>query len=203
MVETALISALRTKCNLHPGMSQWRFRPFGVPSKFIDRRDTLLSYETLCRKAVDVGGLLLVYVNSRNFDDGRKGYNLAQPPSDDDIVTRVDRWWQLAKYTANWKMGVERGPRYLLGVSGPPAARFVVASCEIANWKKWDAAAYSARNGLITIPVKTARNLDALQLRGTRIEQTPSLSFGPYRPQQFILLHENGDRLGGVKPRLT
>lgn len=79
MVETVLISALRTKCNLHPGMSEWRLRPFGVPPQFVDRRDTLLSYESLCVKAKDVGGLLLVYVSSSDFDDGRKGYDLAGP----------------------------------------------------------------------------------------------------------------------------
>ncbi len=199
MVETVLISALRSTHNVHPGKPHWRFRPFGVPPKYVDRRDTLLDYKALLDAAKEVGGLLLVYVNSRDFEDGRKGYDFASPPNDQTILRRVDRWWQLARKAIDWKNGTEKGPAYLIGLSGPPSARFIVACCKIADWRSLDTASYSQQGGLLRIPVTDKGGLDALHLRGVGVEESPLLTFGSFRHQQYILIREDGQRRGGVK----
>jgi hypothetical protein len=197
MVETVLISAMRTRHNVHPGMSEWRLRPFGVPPQFVDRRDTLLTYQDLRATATQHGGLLLVYVNSQDFDDGRQGYDLATPPSDDVIATRVDRWWQLAKQSRKWTDGTELGPRYLLGLSGPPGARFIVASCKIADWRR--SGVETPGGGLIRVPLVATPKLDALKFRGVRVSNSPDLHFGSFRHQQYILIGKDGERWGGAK----
>src|SRR5262249_55449248 len=51
-VETALISALRTTCNIARGQNRWRFRPLGVPLSLAERpQEEELTFATFKKEA--------------------------------------------------------------------------------------------------------------------------------------------------------
>ncbi len=99
-VETALISAMRTTCNVAQGQNRWRFRPLGVPLDQAERpHEEKLTFAELKEKAGKkyLFPVLFVRINDEFFEeDGRPGYDLSNLPPDKDILARIDRWWQLA-----------------------------------------------------------------------------------------------------------
>lgn len=202
-VETALISALRTDCNIAPGHNRWRFRPLGVPSNCAERvQMEELTFDTLKQEAGKAGmfPILFVRINEEDFDsDGRTGYDPSEPPPDMDILSRMDRWWQLERRLDDWIRDPWSGPGLLLGINGPPGAQIIIGAVFVARilWT----IAETTEGGLLQIPTCGPADLDALGLRGRRVSRSLGLRFGTFRQQQFILLKENGSREGGASPR--
>jgi len=194
-VETALISALKAKCNRAPGQTKWQFRPLGVPEKYADR----LTLSALERKdflqIVGGGSVLFVYVNDKNFTDGRVGYDPATPPSDSRILQRIDKWWQLGRYTAEWVETPANGPSVLVGISGRPGSRVVIGAVRInsSGWKN----AKRDEDGLLRIPTSGPSNLDAFELRGRRVSANANIMFGAFSHQFFIIMNRTGKSIGG------
>ncbi len=190
-LETALISACmpakalqRAFFNISKGQSQYRFRPFGVPAEYAERTLNPLGTADLRALCVQVGGtLMFVRINQTNFEtDGRLGYDPASPPSDEETLNRVDRWWQVASRVPQWAASPASSPALLIGVTGLPGAQYVIASIEVDR-DGWSAAE-RWRDGLLRIPVQ-GLDLDAVGLRGRPIRQDVGLSFGSFRQRQF------------------
>ncbi len=134
-VETVLISALKPDCNRAPGQTRWIFRPLGVPESFVDRLNLppLTRSDFLQpREGVCPGPVLFVYISSKNFED-RPGYDLAKPPTDEQILDRMVKWWELGKHVARWSDDFKRSPALLVGVSGSPDARIVIGFCDCGS----------------------------------------------------------------------
>jgi len=64
--------------------------------------------------------ILFVIVNDVDLDEGPVGYNPANPPSDEQIYERVDRWWQLQKMLPQWTSAPSESPGLLIGIYGSP-----------------------------------------------------------------------------------
>jgi hypothetical protein len=201
-VETALISAMRTTCNIAGGQNRWRFRPLGVPLSRAERpQDEELTFATLKKDAskANLFPILFVRINEEYFDsDGRFGYDPSKPPRDKDILARIDRWWQLARRLDDWITNPTSSPGLLVGIYGPPGAQIVIGSVFIAR-ESWSTA--ETCEGLIHVPTRGPADLDALELRGRRISREVGLRFGPFRQQVFILLKADGTREGGASSR--
>lgn len=164
-VETALISSYRlTLVNIHRGELRHRFRPYGVPYKFADR----LSEPSLDIKAIKKksgGPVLAVYVNSKDFTDGRKGFDPSAPPTDDQIVARMEGKWRLTASIKRWKVDPTLMPKLLIGFSGGQTRRFVIGAVPIQplpaeEWK------WTKNRRVVPIERSTAKTLDAFSLRG-------------------------------------
>ncbi len=100
-VETVLISALRPEFNVNPGPSKWKFRPIGVPGKFIHRPALPPLTRGDLVRVMDERGyalMLFVYLNDQDFSDGRLGYDIANPPSDSDVYIRMKEWWYVGRF---------------------------------------------------------------------------------------------------------
>lgn len=195
-IETALISAMRPDCNVDAGQRRWRFRPLGVPENFAER----LSLAPLMREAFlkHKESFLFVKISDKNFEeeDGndRPGYNPASPPSDEQILNRMNKWWQLGTHIERWKSGGENNPIVLIGINGRPGGQFIVGSVFIDrdNWDK-----VKCDGGLCTIPTVKTPNLDALGLRGRRISREANIKFGAFASQIIFILNSDGTTIGG------
>jgi hypothetical protein len=198
-VETALISALRPDCNIDPGQGRWRFRPLGIDEKFSDR----LSLKPLLRedfqklKPKKKRAFIFVKISDKDFDNGdeiRNGYNPAHPPSDAQILKRMVKWWQLGKHVKAWANDETDSPDVLIAVNGTPGAQIIVGSVFIdkASWSK-----SRYENGLYAIPTCKTLGLDALQLRGRRIDKKANIKFGAFKHQIFMVLNSDGTTIGG------
>lgn len=195
-IETALISAARPKFNKAQGPSEYRFRPLGVPAALADRLDSLLSKEDLVKCAKDIGSpILLVFVNEKNFADGRLGFDPSKLPDDDAIIERIRAWWQLKNRVAYWTENPNKCPRMLIGVSGSPARRVIVGSMQI-DTSRINEEKNFCENGLMTFPIKN-RDIDFKYLRGRIIPPESGIKFGALRHQQFIILHPDRTLEGG------
>jgi hypothetical protein len=99
-VETALISAIEPFCNQNAGETRWRFRHHGIPEHFSHRLlEPMLTRSDFVRaQSVPHSPVLFVRVGEQTFDDGRVGYDPANPPSDKQILDRINRWWQLGPH---------------------------------------------------------------------------------------------------------
>lgn len=108
-----------TLCNANKGHDTWRFRPLGVPNEFVGRIDQpALEHIDWQRLATRANGIILMCINDRDLGDGRRGDLLANMPSDAQLATRVDRFWQLRAHAARtWARRPQHSPR-LLGI--PP-----------------------------------------------------------------------------------
>ena len=97
-VETSLISALKPDLNVAEGPAFARFRPIGVPLEFADRPGlrSLQREELISIQGVEPGPVLMVIVGTKDFGDGRAGYDVASPPSDEQIRERTEKWWSLS-----------------------------------------------------------------------------------------------------------
>ncbi len=183
-VETALISAIVPAAKSARGQTIHRFRPLGVPPQFAERvamaplgRDDMIAI----LDAANSPSFLCVHVENIDFadEDGnlRRGYEPSNPPSDAEILERVQRYWLLQTKLEEWRRNPMQSPAILLGIHGEPEAQFVIASV-LTNRERWDEAAQSeADDGRYEVPVKPTPNLDAAQLRGRRIAHKAGLKF--------------------------
>lgn len=188
-VETAVISSLKPEYNIDPGPAQWRFRPLGVPLVFSDRLDMppLARADFQAMKNGDqCYPVLFVYIGSKNFEDGRLGHDPANPPSDPQILARIEKSWQLGRHIEKWIEKPAESPRLLVAVSGRPSARIVIAAVEIdpLRWKEMP----REPGGLYQIPTQGPQNLDACGLRGRRVSESAGITFGGIRSGFFVIL---------------
>ena len=203
MVETAVISALNPRFNVALGSSSARFRPIGVPIEFADRVSAppLMRADFFTVQTAAPVPVLLVSVGVQDFDDGRVGYDLADPPTDDQVRERTDRWWQLQKYVAQWTAIPSESPGLLLGVHGAPGAQLIIASL-LVNRNGWAAAeSYPGGGGKISVPLLQQDSLDAFGLRGRRIHRDADIAFEGVPSGFFAILHPDGRLLGGRRKR--
>ncbi|PQV64275.1 hypothetical protein B1R32_106121 [Abditibacterium utsteinense] len=183
-VETSLISALAPDANIALGERNHRFRPIGVPLQFSERYAlSPLSREELLGKleVYDSNIYLCVLIQNVDFYDEqghiRRGYEPANPPTDEEILERVKRWWQLRRKLEEWNEDSTKSPSILLGIHGKPGAQFVIASL-LTDRKNWNAASVSPENASrFEVPVLETPNLDAAELRGRRISLDAGLRF--------------------------
>ena|ERR1700722_10117489 len=201
-VETALISLLHPDLNSRkaPGPTHLQFRPLGVPEKFSNR----LAASPL--ESADFTGLgqgrscpfLFVFISKLDFvgDDSRRGYSLAKPLSDPEILKRMEGWWQLGRYVRTWKTHPQQSPRILVGVTGDPAHRIIIGAVAI-NWQAWGK--HPPDRGLYLVPTLKTANLDAHGLRGRLISPNANIKFGAFKHQFFVILGRNGKAVAGQR----
>jgi len=191
-VETALISALKPDLNIDPGRSEWRFRPLGVPVAFAERQvqPELGLMDFVAAQGDDSAPVLFVIVTRVDFPGDRVGYDPAQPPSDEDLRLRVDRWWQLQRWLPEWTADPASSPGLLVGVFGSPGRQMVIASARVdrGGW----ASAERQSGGLVRIPLLHPEDLDAFSLRGRRIARDAGIRFGSFSSQFFVRLGVDG-----------
>ncbi len=203
-VETALISALQPDLNSDPGPWQWRFRPLGVPVEYAERltMEPLTGSILLKSQGASPLPVLCVPLTNEVLSDGRVGYDPAQPPSDAEILSRVEKWWQLGAVMKHWHNHPDRAPGTLLGIHGRPKAQVVVASLRIdpLAWRdpERSGAHYS---------IKTAgpSGLDAFSLRGRRVGASANIRFGSFPTQFIVIIERDGVAYGGhpTNPRIV
>lgn len=184
-VETALISVLDPECNKDPGPTRWRFRPLGVPESFADR----LSLPSLRREDFAPDSVLFVKINDKNFDDGRVGYDPTRPPSNQQILQRMDRYWQLGPYCAEWAKTPSSGPSLLVGVSGKPGGQIIIGAAEVDS-SAWARARVGGADHMV--PTDGPADLDARSLRGRKLHAAADIKFGPNSNQIFAILGADG-----------
>ncbi|WP_063048668.1 hypothetical protein [Nocardia arthritidis] len=87
---------------------------------------------------------------------------------------RIRRWWAMGEYVERWKDVTSEVPAYLIGVTGPPARRWVWGAINLDS-KGWGDSRES--DGLYELPTVIAgekvsvRDLDAGSLRGRLIAE--------------------------------
>jgi hypothetical protein len=190
-VEAALISALwehpasrngRGLFNKVHGHHE-RFVPIGLPDRVKDRRyETPLTREDLA----DRGGALVVYVSSRDFQtefDDRRGAFPHYDLTDDDVRQRLLGWWQIGKHLDYWRDNPADTPALIVGVTGPPARRWVWGAVRISR-SEWDGAELQ-KGGLYRIPAD-GKPVDARKLQGRLVQAG-----------QFGAIGEDGNRRFG------
>lgn len=153
-IETAIISAASPIFNKAQGPSKYRFRALGVPASLASRLDkNPLSKKELVSYAKDIGSpILLVIVNEKNFTDGRLGFDPSKLPEDDEIIKRMQAWWQLKSWVADWAENHSKCPGMLIGVSGSPARRMIIGSMQI-NKNRISNEENFGEGGLMSIPI--------------------------------------------------
>jgi hypothetical protein len=203
LVETAVMSALGSDFNVAQGPSRARFRPLGVPDNFAERpsKEKLQLDDFILVQKDSPMPVLFVRVNDKNFDDGRVGYDLANPPTDVQTRERVDRWWQLSGYVNKWSETPNESPGLLIGITGKPGAQLVIASLMIDRNAWGMVEAYSRGEGKISIPLTTPTDLDAFNLRGRRVDRTAGLAFNSFASGCYIILNLDRTLSGGRRPR--
>lgn len=195
-VEAALISALAPKLNVAKADSRWRFRPLGVPEGFAARlnKPSLRREDFLDGAAgKPIAPVLFVRINEMTFE-GRVGYNPIDPPTDDQILERMDKWWMVGRFVDGWIADPERCPRTLVAVHGSPGSQIVIAAVSIdrRGWHRVETA-----GSIWQIPTRPTKDLDAHCPRGRRIARDARLSFGPNDNQVFLILNPDGSSLCG------
>lgn len=200
-VETALISVLKPDFNVNPGRREWRFRPLGVPLGVADRQieGELQLIEFLSKQGKEPTPVLFVIVTDVVLRDGRYGYDPANPPSDEQIRDRIDRWWQLGQFLPKWRANPKESPGLLIGVFGSPGRQTVIASARIeqAAWAKADESSHCR----LSVPLVEPLNLDAFELRGRRVAREAGLRFGGIPAQFYIRLNLNEEVVGGRRQK--
>jgi len=185
-VEAALISSHSPSFNKRQEASKFVFRPVGVPDKYVAR----LQKPPLTRDELFKGStnkIILVGISDKDFHD-RVGYNQVNPPGDDDIVSRVEKFWQLGreKFLGNWKVNKKDSPTLLLGISGSPGNQIIIASLEIdtKRWGEVEVLKYKK----IVIPLRKADYLDKFGLRGYRLSKDAEIRFNSIAPEHFRII---------------
>jgi hypothetical protein len=202
-VETALISALKPDLNVNQGSSIHRFRPLGVPVEYAERPSLpLLSRsDFLLAQGVTPVPVLFVYISNQDFGDGRSGYDLAHPPSDDQVLARVEKWWQLKKFVPGWSAEPGQSPGILIGVHGSPGSQMVIAAIMIDRTGWRTAEPFEHGGGKICVPLLPTPNLDAFHFRGRRIDRAAGLAFDSFASAFFVVLNTDGRIVGGRSAR--
>ena len=183
-VESALLSAIMPGTNSAGGQTIYRFRPVGVPPQYAERvamaplgRDDLIAI----LDAENSPSFLCVHVTDIDFvgADGiaRRGCDPSHPPTDDEIVNRVKRFWLLETKLADWRRHPMQSPAILLGIHGDLDNQFVFAALA-TDRDNWDTAARDVEDETrYEVPVKPAIGLDVAALRGRRISRKAGLKF--------------------------
>lgn len=180
-VETALISALKFEglANVLEGHAEHRFRPMGVPLEFAPRWDLPLIESAQFRGVLnthDSPQFLCVLIKNVDFGDGRGTFDPANPPDDEKVLARVQKWWPLRQKAKIWSENPSQSPAILLGVHGKPGAQFIIASVFI-NRDGWSQMiASSSDSSRFEVPIFST-DLDAAELRGRRISPDAGLRF--------------------------
>lgn len=192
--EAALISAhwqggrLFNRVRGHRG----RFAPLGLPAELCDRP---LSQPLTRTDFAQLGGALIVYIGNKDFtaeftDDARVSAKPRVLLTDADVHSRVSRWWQIGKYRDKWEADPSSAPRLLIGVTGPPARRWVWGSMLIDN-SRW-AESERCEGALYSVPVKRDSagkvSVDAKKLRGRFV------GYGEVGP----VIRDSGRGFGGI-----
>jgi hypothetical protein len=209
-VETALISALKPDLNVVPGSSAARFRPLGMPVEYADRlsQPSLRREDFILAQGASPAPVLFVHASARDFGDGRVGYDPAHPPTDDQVLERVAKWWQLEALVPAWIAAPAESPGLLVGIHGPPGSQIVIASLTIDRAAWSTAQLFERGEGKIRVPLKPTGKLDAFGLRGRWIQRAADLAFEGVPAGFFIVLNPDGSSSGGrrarrAKPRET
>lgn len=205
-IESALISAClpasalrKTFFNVHPGSSIYRFRPYGVPKKYVERTTQVLNKRDLSVLCREHGPLMFVRINQADFagdadHPARRGYDLSSPPRDDEILARIEAWWQVASRVRDWHANPKSSPALLIGVTGGPGSQAIIASARIAK-ARW-LTAETSPGGLLKIPLLSKssadRSLDVAGLRGRPIAADAGLRFNSFRHSQYRILTQRG-----------
>jgi hypothetical protein len=202
-IESALISACKPAQSLrifnkHPGNGIHKFRPFGVPFRYAERTMQILEKKELIAVSKKYGSTMFVRINQEDFSTQKgqlSGYDLASPPSDLDIKTRIEKWWQVNARSVFWSSNPSQSPGLLLGVTGSPGSQFIIGSARI-DTTQWGQAEIW-KGGLLKIPLlKTDSRLDAEALRGRPISREIGLTFNSFRHSQFrIFSNEDFEHL--------
>ena len=166
------------------GETIYRFRPLGVPPQFAERfamaplgRDDLIGV----LDEANSPSFLCVHVENIDFEDEngvlRRGYEPSDPPSDEEIINRVKRWWLLETKLEDWTRNPMQSPAILLGIHGDSDNQFVIAALatDRENWDK--AARFAEDETRYEVPIKEEFGLDVAALRGRRISRKVGLKF--------------------------
>ncbi|WP_320151697.1 hypothetical protein [uncultured Tolumonas sp.] len=181
-VEAALISALNPFCNQKQEKKEWRFRPIGIDGSLAYRlSESPLKKDDFLKKHNQV---LFVRISNENFSD-RVGYDISSPPSDEEILSRVRKYWQLNKYLPDWVENPKESPSLLVGITGAPGSQIVIAATEI-DTKLWGETEVHHK-GRIEIPLKN-NQIDISSFRGRRVDVSVGLKFGAILPKFFNIL---------------
>ncbi len=183
-VESALLSALLPAVESARGQTIHRFRPLGVPPQYAERVAMApLTSDDLIEilDAQNSPSFLCVHLANIDFvgADGiaRRGYDPANPPSDEEIANRVKGWWRLETKLAEWQRHPMQSPAILLAIHGDIDNQFVFASLA-TDRDSWDKAARDAADEtLYEVPVKENLGLDVAGVRGRRIARKVGLKF--------------------------
>ena len=185
-VEAALISSHSPTYNKRQEASKFIFRPVGVPDKYVTR----LQKPPLTRDELFKGSttkIILVRITDKDFHD-RVGYNQVSPPGDEEVVARVEKYWQLGRedLLENWKVNKKDSPTLLLGISGSPGNQIIIASLEIdtKRWGEVEVLKYKK----IVIPLSKANYLDKFGLRGYRLSKDAEIRFNSIAPEHFRII---------------
>lgn len=202
-VETALISALSPRFNVAQGATQHRFRPLGVPEEYADRvaMDALDKGDFLAIQSDTPRPVLFVRISSEVLSDGRVGFDLAKPPADDEIVARLEKWWQLRKWVPEWIRNPDESPASLVGVHGKPGEQVVIAAMRIRRgaWSLDDE--WTASKSKVRVPIDRTGGLDRHKLRGRRIAKSAGIAFEWFPAGFFCILWTDGQLVGGRRSR--
>nr|WP_280310071.1 hypothetical protein [Nocardia abscessus] len=155
-----------------------QFGPLGLPESLSKRR---FEPALTPRDLADAGGAVAVYISSANFTTlgPRKGSaprltDLGARRKVVNTYDRIRRWWEMGEYVERWKDVPSEVPAYLIGVTGPPARRWVWGAINLDS-KGWGDSRES--DGLYELPTVIAgekvsvRDLDAGSLRGRLIAE--------------------------------
>lgn len=111
---------------------------------------------------------LAVYVNAKDFRDGRTGFDPSAPPTDERIIERISKFWPLGASINRWEKNPALKPKLLIGFSGGPNSRIVIGAICIlsspsAQWLLGDSGGF-----IVPVDSRSAPGLDAFKLRGRR-----------------------------------
>ncbi len=198
IVEAAVLSSISATpsiskflCNKNDGASKWRFRPIAVPLKLATRtNEPPLTGEDLYQLAAKSGPLLFVFINDKDFDDGRKGFHPEKIPSDEEILSRMEKRWQVRHRLEGWEKTPRNFPKILIGVTGPIESRRIIGAARIhvdRNGKWQIGEEHFHKQGRVTVPVdKTGKiSLDYQALRGKRISADSGLKFNSFAQAEY------------------
>ena len=184
MVETILISAIpKLLVNEHMGATSWRLRPLGVPESFANRLDKdAISVNQIGQILMGrrrAGSAIFVLVTAKDLKHG-PGYRLDSPPSDEEILARIEKWWRLKTDALQWKDNSKNSPTILIAVTGSPTHRIIVGSVAI-DQNGWSASLADSKKlgkARVAVPTKPTKSLDAFDLRGRIVKDIKFLRHG-------------------------
>jgi hypothetical protein len=159
---------------------------------FLERSTDSILNKTTIREGRDCP-LLFVYINEKILNE-RPGFSLDRCPSNPEILARMEKWWRLRKYVAEWMDEPEQKPRVLVGVALEPTHRIIIGAVEIDQKRRWEA---NESDGYVVpiMPIDENRRLDAYGLQWRRFSD--EIKFGRSKHEFFAILKCDGEIVGG------